>query len=131
MRRLEEIGLVGSEEESTGRRPRRRYQLTAAGLAALRGWLAPPHPADAYTVLFDPLRTRILFLDALDSAAQRLFLEEAEAGLERHLQELEEIYRQIQESGDRPAVLATRAGILSTRARLQWLAELRAAVSED
>jgi DNA-binding PadR family transcriptional regulator len=41
-KRLVSLGLAQARTETTGRRTRTRYSITAAGRAALRGWLAEP-----------------------------------------------------------------------------------------
>src|SRR5919199_3710954 len=42
--RLEEAGLITGQDDSRGRRPRRRYEVTARGRAALRQWASARQP---------------------------------------------------------------------------------------
>src|SRR5881227_514522 len=42
--RLEEAGLVAGQDESRGRRPRRRYEATARGRSALSRWATAARP---------------------------------------------------------------------------------------
>jgi DNA-binding PadR family transcriptional regulator len=42
VKRLTAAGLAAAERGATGRRPRTEYRITAAGRAALAGWLASP-----------------------------------------------------------------------------------------
>jgi len=44
LQRLEQAGLLTGRAEPQGRRPRRVYQITPAGEAALRDWLLQPEP---------------------------------------------------------------------------------------
>ena len=79
MRRLEQRGLVSSKTTATGRRGSRTYRLTAQGRKAFQAWLTDADRAAAMG--FDPLRTRVLFLDLLDADARTKFRSSVRAAL--------------------------------------------------
>jgi DNA-binding PadR family transcriptional regulator len=68
VRRLEKRGLLKSESAEQGRRERTDYSITPLGRAALEHWLLDGDRAAGLG--FDPLRTRLIYLD-LVSPAQR------------------------------------------------------------
>jgi DNA-binding PadR family transcriptional regulator len=68
VRRLAKNGYVEARANTTGRRQKQDYSITAAGRAALENWLLDSERASGMG--FDPLRTRLLYLD-LVSPGQR------------------------------------------------------------
>ena len=66
LRRLEEAGLVTGADDARGRRPRRAFEITAAGERALRAWLARDEPAPLE--IRDSEMLRLFFADALPRA---------------------------------------------------------------
>lgn len=64
--RLVDLGLLGVEQEPSGRR-RKRYVLTPAGREALLRWLGDPTP-DRWEVR-DPGLLKLFFLDLVDTDA--------------------------------------------------------------
>lgn len=81
MRRLEAWGLVAAKRGATGGRGHRLYRATPAGRRAFRRWLTDA--ARAAGMGFDPLRTRMMFLDRLSPAARARFRDDVAAALER------------------------------------------------
>jgi len=61
---LEASGLITGREDPQGRRPRRVYEITDAGQAALREWLGRPGPIPFE--LRDLGLVKLFFADALD-----------------------------------------------------------------
>jgi DNA-binding PadR family transcriptional regulator len=80
MRRLERRGLIVSAEGSTGRRGRRLHRVTAAGRRAFARWLGDARRAAGMG--FDPLRTRLVFLDLLPPRARAGFRTAVRAALD-------------------------------------------------
>lgn len=64
LQRLERSGLVLGRSEPQGKRPRRVFEITAAGEAALRDWLDSPDPI-AFE-LRDEGMLKLFFADAQD-----------------------------------------------------------------
>ena len=69
---LEAAGLVTGREEPHGRRPRRVFQITSAGQAALREWLGRPGPMPFE--LRDLGLVKLFFADALEPGQARQVL---------------------------------------------------------
>jgi DNA-binding PadR family transcriptional regulator len=63
---LEKAGLIGGQDDSRGRRPRRRYTLRSKGRSALAQWVRSHR--DAPLELRDPLLLRLFFADVVDPA---------------------------------------------------------------
>jgi DNA-binding PadR family transcriptional regulator len=126
VKRLERQKLIAGETAKWNSRKKRLFRLTAAGLSALREWLAPPFPESAGAASFDPIRTRLVFLDALPPHERARFVDDAERVVREQLRVLEERHR-IEEAEEKTLdALATRGGIHELRARLRWLGEVRA-----
>jgi DNA-binding PadR family transcriptional regulator len=64
LRQLEQAGLVRGRSEPHGRRPRRLFEITPAGEAALEEWLRRPDPMPFE--LRDLGLVKLFFADALD-----------------------------------------------------------------
>lgn len=123
MRRLENEGLLRSEPAARGRRARRLYTTTPAGLRALRAWIGPPLSPDAVTVSHDPLRSRARFLGALTPEQRRRWLAAARASLDE-LERRINAWETEQPVADPFAAHMTRCGTLDLDARRTWLADL-------
>lgn len=99
LKRLEERGLIrGSVDRSTSLRPRKLYQPTAAGKAALREWLLAEIAADDIQRGQAELQLRFAFYSVLeDPGATRRFLESLAAGIDGYLEELAEQRKMVEE----------------------------------
>lgn len=74
IKRLADRGYLIAREASTGRRPRLDYSLTDLGRAAMEDWLLDPVRATGMG--FDPLRTRLVYLELVSVKQRRKFLAE-------------------------------------------------------
>jgi DNA-binding PadR family transcriptional regulator len=72
IKRLAERGYLQATEASTGRRPRVDYSLTDLGRAAMEDWLLDPVRASGMG--FDPLRTRLVYLELVSEKRRQQFL---------------------------------------------------------
>jgi DNA-binding PadR family transcriptional regulator len=61
LNRLEKAGLIVGHDDSQGRRPRRSYEVTSFGRAALAQWATSRQPAPLE--LRDPLLLQLFFAD--------------------------------------------------------------------
>jgi PadR family transcriptional regulator, regulatory protein AphA len=119
--RLEEAGLITGREDPQGRRPRRVYEITDAGQAALREWLGRPDPMPFE--LRDLGLVKLFFADALAPDQARHVLRAVRERSESRVAELravEPTARAVRESGDAYPELTLAMGI----AVHQALAEL-------
>ena len=128
VRRLEARGLLASTSSRRKRQRRRLYEISGAGLAALREWLAPPHDDDAFGVPHDPIRIRLYFLEALSPARRDAFFDSADAGFRAELASLEDDLARYEAERSTASAVATRGAIALCRARVRWIAEARRAL---
>jgi DNA-binding PadR family transcriptional regulator len=77
VRRLEKRGLLKSETAEQGRRERKDYSITHLGKAALEQWLLDGERAAGLG--FDPLRTRLIYLDLVTPAQRDGLLDDVRA----------------------------------------------------
>jgi DNA-binding PadR family transcriptional regulator len=73
IKRLTAQGLLEARAGATGKRRHVEYHLTAAGRASLDHWLLDTRRAAGMG--FDPLRTRLVYLDQVSSEQRATFLE--------------------------------------------------------
>jgi DNA-binding PadR family transcriptional regulator len=131
--RLHKDGLLRARDTATGKRRRRDYSITAAGLRTLRAWIGPPLAPEAVTVAYDPLRSRARFLAALTPAQRRRWCAAALASL----RQVEERVRDWQKSfggaqwGGEVAAVITRSGEIDVQSRTEWLRELERALARE
>lgn len=110
MQRLEERGILASEDVSQTKRPKRQYTLTAAGKAALKAWILDA--GQASDAGYDPLRTRLAFLVLVNRSEARALLDHAETQT-----------REMRSPSDDGHVMAIHESWRSMR--LAWIAELK------
>lgn len=123
VRRLERAGYLRSTVGAQGRRPRRTYTITRRGTACLRRWIAPPLPDQAAAITYDPLRSRMYFLAALNPADRPRFLAEAKQALQRQLPVVEAECDRYRRLGDTFSHLAMTGARHIMLARIAWLTE--------
>lgn len=119
LRRLERARLVKSKAKRNGKRERREYEVTPAGLKALRAWVGPPFSEEAVTVTHDPIRSRARFLGVLSQAERAAWIAAARAALD-------EVEKRVKEwdakFGAEPgAAVMTASGELDVRSRREWV----------
>jgi len=123
LERLVASGAVRTEETPFGTRTRRRYSLTRRGRTLVRKWLAAPVAEAVVAHTYDPVRTRVFFLDLVDADAARDYVTSAIAGTERA------VARHRAELGETPDLspierIGRRGAIRELEARLGWLREI-------
>ena len=121
--RLAQRGLLDTHETEWGSRTRRAFSLSPRGLVALRAWIGPALPSWAGSATFDPIRTRLLFLDALPRSRWPRFIRAAQHQVARALKEM----RRLLAAADALSDLerwAIRGGIAELEARLRWLGQV-------
>ena len=124
--RLQRRGFLASKAAKSGKRRRREYTITPAGLKALRAWVAPPIPAEAVTVSHDPLRSRARFLEVLTPEQRTAWVKAARAALdeiEERVRQWGGAARQFVQAEEAMSTM-TRSGMLDIEARRVWIGEL-------
>jgi DNA-binding PadR family transcriptional regulator len=121
IKRLLAAGLIEAQTLTDGRRVSRALQVTTAGLDALRLWIEEIDRA-ATSATYDPIRTRMLFLDALTASAEReAVLDKAAEETKSRLAELKATAR----SDEPMEMIAMLGAVYELKARLEWLQEIR------
>lgn len=124
--KLEKNKLIAADSVKGDPRGKRIYKVTSAGTSALKAWIGPPLSQDAITVTYDPLRTRVRFLNVLPQAKQKAWIAAARAGLdevERRVLEWDQLYSQTTDSQSFAGML-TRNGQIELAARRKWIDEV-------
>ena len=122
--RLEAKGLIVAEEQEWGRKGKKVFRVTQPGAAAVRLWVSELSES-AGQVSPDMTRTRMHFLDALESDAARLAcIREAEQRAAVLLSELQAQVDALVEC-DPTEARALEGAVYAVRARLDWLRHMR------
>lgn len=123
--RLLKRGLITADPRAGDRRGRRDLRVTRQGAQAVLNWLTALEPRTAKAAP-DPIRTRISFLDQLDSDGARIaLLERAETLTEAALNELD-IRLEALKSSQPTEYLAGLGAAAEVGARLTWLRQVLA-----
>jgi DNA-binding PadR family transcriptional regulator len=127
-RRLEERGWIDTRVAKRGRRAGKECRVSRAGRAALRRWLGPPVPDWVAELSIDPLRVRMRFLGALPPSMRARFLDEARDALRDSLATIDADCARLAALDDPFPHAMARGAWHVTRARLEWLDEVAAAL---
>ena len=125
MRRLEKRGYLRSGQRAGDQRRTRVFGLTPRGERELRAWLSPPLPSAAELLSIDPLRIRVRFLSVLTPTARRTFINEAIEKLSDYVRGMEAEANAHRTHGENYVYFVGRGAVLSVRAQIAWLKELR------
>lgn len=125
--RLETLGAVTAESGAWGQGRRKHYQITPSGLESLRAWIGPPLAAGAAAPTFDPIRTRMFFLEALPPSKRLRYIDEAIEATRQALDGLEK--SRAEKPADDMDALASLGTIFQLQARVAWLRRVRRAVA--
>lgn len=123
--RLEKKGLLAGEIATWNSRRKRVFTITPEGLRELRAWLAPPFGDDVGAASFDPIRTRLSFIEALPARQRAKFFDDAERVIREQMLILDDHMKSEREREDRLSVLTALGAIHELRARLTWLSIVR------
>ena len=112
LQRLERGQLIAGQADPRGRRPRRIYQITATGRAALAEWLTRPEALPFE--LRDTGMLKLFFADALDGDQALALLRAVRRRSQDYLETLRAIEpaaRRAEEDGNRYPRLTLRLGL--------------------
>ncbi len=126
VKRLTRQGYLSCAADPVDRRGRRLYRIAPKGTAALKRWLVPPHPQAAALFTYDPIRTQTYFLGVLSSKQRAKFLDACEAALREQVPVVADECERYRRAGDEFSALAVGGARYVIRARLEWIADLRA-----
>jgi len=128
IRRLHDTARIAKSPDAAGAKGGAAYTITPEGRSALKAWMQPDDPAWLTTVMFDPLRTRMLTLGILPPRQRDTFLELAERELEAAAKHQSVELRDA--DTDEWTAAALQGALAVTRARLRWIRSLRRDRSE-
>jgi PadR family transcriptional regulator AphA len=117
LRQLEEAGLITGREDPQGRRPRRVFEITAAGRAELAGWLDRDDPMPFE--LRDTGMLKLFFADTLEPDQALALLHAVRRRSEERvvlLRALEPVARAVEDQGYQHPGLTLEFGIAVHRA---------------
>jgi DNA-binding PadR family transcriptional regulator len=121
MERLLQRGWILVREDAFGTRRRRSFRISAHGTRQLERWLCSPVQPEAAAHAYDPLRTRVFFLDLIDPSGRYAYLEDAQRQtlsiLERHRRELDEATATASDF----ELLGRHGAIEELEGRLRWI----------
>ena len=123
--RLEEDGLLFATEDKEDGRGRRLLRPSAKGKRALRNWIRAGADPRQVAAVMDPVRSRIFYLDTLDAAEQRRFLDDVVDELQAFLDIAREELDLRPADEDLCEHLGAQGAMLLTAARLDWLKAVR------
>ena len=126
VRRLGTRSLLRSTPNARGHRAQRDFCITRNGTAALKRWLRTSIAQCDATLIHDPIRTRMLFLSALSREEALTFVSDSLEALRQALRQVQLDCRENPVGNDPFAHFAARNALLVARARVKWLAEVRA-----
>jgi PadR family transcriptional regulator, regulatory protein AphA len=112
LERLEHAGLIEGRAEPRGKRPRRVYDITEAGEAALAEWLGREEPMPFE--LRDIGMVKLFFADALDRDDALMLLAAVKGRSEERvatLREIEPAAQLVEDQGNTHPLLTLRMGI--------------------
>jgi DNA-binding PadR family transcriptional regulator len=121
--RLEANELIrGTVEESTSLRKRRVFEITAAGLEALKAWLMKPVTHDDVVRGLGDLLLRFAFMDRTVGEERTIeFLEEFAVEIEGYLPSLQGFLLSHASDMSLSARLALESGVQEYEMRLRWV----------
>jgi len=126
--RLEEAGYLNTTADENDGRGRQLLDLTANGRKALCAWIMAGAEPGLIAAIIDPIRSRTFFLSILSSSQQHNFLTQVIDLTEDYLEETKMRLERIPESEDLYGYLGALGATMVTRARLDWLKEVRGRV---
>jgi DNA-binding PadR family transcriptional regulator len=121
VRRLAAAGLIRSRHRKWGSDGKREYSITRAGKSVLRRWIGPPLPPWTAAPAFDPLRTRLSFLGALEPSRRKKFLAEGLRNLDAELEVVRKKARELDRTREPFEYLVVLGTIYELEGRKKWI----------
>jgi len=125
LRRLEERDWIRADENDWGTRKRRSFSLTRTGRKQLREWLSPSAVEWAAAFTYDPLRTRVFFLDHTTPKQRLDFLDHAIQATRSVVGEHRAEKRSLADELSEFDRIGREGAIAELEARLRWLRSVR------
>jgi DNA-binding PadR family transcriptional regulator len=123
--RLRERGLVRGKLAAWNGTRKTILSVSPKGIETLRAWLTPPLPPQAAMPSFDPLRTRMFFIEVLEPDEQDALLLDAEHVVGDELQLVQQSLADTAASGAFTEHLGALGVQHELEARLRWVSAVR------
>lgn len=126
--RLEDEGLIKGQDDKDDRRGRKLLSMTARGKKAFKAWITEITNPDLIADVYDPLRTRIFFLDALSDAERAAFAKDVTVALGDYKAITEEHLAERPAADDLFEHLGALGGAINATSRVAFHKKVTAAV---
>lgn len=123
--RLADGGYLRVEEHPWGTRTRKEFRVSAKGRRALARWVGPPLEPWTAAPAFDPIRTRMYFLEVIPREERLRFVDEAMENLRSQIAPLRVEQRVLDREPSSARALASLGTIHELEGRLRWLRVVR------
>lgn len=130
LERLEALGLVRATELPWGSRTKKEYRVSPKGRRELEAWILPPLESWTAAPTFDPVRTRLVFLELLEPAERRAFIAEAERNLRDKIDEARRLRPKKEAEMSRFDYYSFIGTIFELEGRLRWLRWVRRQIAK-
>ena len=128
--RLRRRGLVKAAPRAWNGKRRMLLSASERGREVLREWIAPPLPPEAGAPSYDPVRTRLFFIDVLPPDQRAEVIDEAERVVRERLADVQKQRREDLASGNTSEALGGLGAIYELQARLRWLRVVREQITQ-
>lgn len=122
--RLEAHGLITAAADGD-KRGRKKLQVTSTGEDHIKAWILAGADQAVVAAIMDPIRSRIAFLQLLDSTEQARYLDELIGLMQNLLTETRIRLMQYPLEIDIYGHLVALGAMQTTQARLDWLYQVR------
>ena len=129
--RLEGERLISTMTDDDDGRGRKLLSITTKGRKALSEWVVAGANQDLISSITDPVRSRTFFLDVLNSAQQRKFLNELIGRMQEYLRETRIHLQGKKEQGNLYDYFGSLGAVKVAEARLDWLRLVRKELERD
>lgn len=129
--RLEGEALIVSQEDADDRRGRKLLSVTAHGRKAFKAWIRDIASPEVISDVYDPLRTRIFFLDALSDKERQQFAEEVLQALLDHVANAKDYLEERPASEDVFGHLGALGGVMNAECRLALIEKVQARINRS
>jgi DNA-binding PadR family transcriptional regulator len=130
LKRLARGDYLSIVEQPWGKSTKSVFSLSEAGRKALANWVVRLEETGGPS--YDPIRTRLYFLDILAGPDERLaFIAAATERTRDELERMENLAGRLQQQGPLVEYLAVIGAVLELKARIDWLMEAGIVLSSD
>jgi DNA-binding PadR family transcriptional regulator len=131
VKRLMASGLLRGKRRDWNGKNKTVLTATPAGVRMLRGWLGNQLPPEAGAPTFDPVRTRMFFIDVLSPGERHTFVKEAERVTREQLARTRQTLKGQESRGETSEALGSLGAIYELEARLRWLRAVRKRLGDE